>query len=172
MFSPERVIAVVTRGGDKPGALYVHTDNLGSVDALTNAAGGVEERRSYDPFGQRRNRVWGQPPPASSASKTTLGFTGHEHDDELGLVNMRGRDGQLETKSSRIGMPAEHQSSPKKRRRLASSSTSSGPLSSTSGVRVGSSIMRAIARPRRASASGPTSIKSFVIQSSIVRSVP
>jgi hypothetical protein len=47
--SPERVVAVVTRGGDEPGTLYVHADNLGSVDVLTNEAGGVEERRSYDP---------------------------------------------------------------------------------------------------------------------------
>jgi RHS repeat-associated protein len=91
IYSPERVVAVVTRGGDKPGALYVHTDHLGSIDVLTNESGGVEERRSYDPFGRRRNPVWGQPPPASFSSKMTLGFTGHESDDEVGLINMRGR---------------------------------------------------------------------------------
>ncbi|MGK4000932.1 RHS repeat-associated core domain-containing protein [Sorangium sp. So ce1024] len=33
----------------------------------------------------------GEPVPASFASKTTQGFTGHESDDELGLVNMKGR---------------------------------------------------------------------------------
>jgi RHS repeat-associated protein len=48
-------------------------------------------RTSYDAYGRRRNHVWGQPPPASFSSKTTLGFTGHESDDEVGLVNMRGR---------------------------------------------------------------------------------
>src|SRR5262249_44139907 len=51
----------------------------------------VVERRSYDPFGQRRNPVWGQPPPGSFSSLTTQGFTGHESDNELGLVNMKGR---------------------------------------------------------------------------------
>ncbi|HZF52338.1 MAG TPA: RHS repeat-associated core domain-containing protein, partial [Polyangiaceae bacterium] len=91
VHSPERVVAVVTRGGDKPGTLFVHTDNLGSVEKLTNENGVVVEKRSYDPFGKRRNPVWGQPPPASFASKTTLGFTGHESDDEVGLINMRGR---------------------------------------------------------------------------------
>jgi RHS repeat-associated protein len=91
IHSPERVVAVVTRGGDKPGTLFVHVDHLGSVDVLTNEAGGVEERRSYDAFGQRRNPVWGQAPPASFSSKSTKGFTGHEDDEELGLVNMRGR---------------------------------------------------------------------------------
>ena len=49
------------------------------------------ESRSYDPFGQRRNPVWGAPPPMSFTSKTTQGFTGHESDDEVGLVNMKGR---------------------------------------------------------------------------------
>ena len=91
VHSPERVVAVVTRGGPKPGTLYVHTDHLGSVDALTYESGAVAERRSYDAFGQRRNPQWGEPPPASFASKTTLGFTGHEGDGEVGLVNMKGR---------------------------------------------------------------------------------
>jgi RHS repeat-associated protein len=91
VHSPERVVAVVTQGGAQAGTVYVHVDHLGSVDVLTNASGAVVERRSYDPFGQRRNPVWGQPPPASFASMTTVGFTGQESDDELGLVNMKGR---------------------------------------------------------------------------------
>ncbi|AUX49126.1 uncharacterized protein SOCE26_106710 [Sorangium cellulosum] len=41
--------------------------------------------------GQRRNPVWGECAPASFSSETTQGFTGHESDDELGLVNMKGR---------------------------------------------------------------------------------
>jgi RHS repeat-associated protein len=91
ILSPERVVAVVTRGGKEHGTLYVHTDHLGSVDALTDAKGAVVERRSYDAFGQQRNSLWGQAPPGSFTSKITKGFTGHESDDELGLVNMRGR---------------------------------------------------------------------------------
>ncbi|MGK3970050.1 RHS repeat-associated core domain-containing protein [Sorangium sp. So ce118] len=35
--------------------------------------------------------MWGEPAPASFSSETTQGFTGHESDDELGLVNMKGR---------------------------------------------------------------------------------
>jgi YD repeat-containing protein len=69
IHAPERVVAVVTRGGKEPGTLYVHTDHLGSVDALTNEKGTVVERRSYDAFGQRRNPLWGQAPPGSFASK-------------------------------------------------------------------------------------------------------
>ncbi|WP_438016236.1 RHS repeat-associated core domain-containing protein [Sorangium sp. So ce315] len=91
VHSPERVVAIVTRGGSDGGTRYVHVDHLGSVDALTDEDGDVIERRSYDPFGQRRNPVWGERPPASFPSETTQGFTGHESDDELGLVNMKGR---------------------------------------------------------------------------------
>lgn len=89
VHSPERVVAIVTRGGPDEGTRYVHVDHLGSVDVLTNEDGSVVERRSHDPFGQRRNPVWGEPAPASFTSKTTRGFTGHEGDDELGLVNRR-----------------------------------------------------------------------------------
>jgi RHS repeat-associated protein len=89
--SPERVVAVVTVGGTTPGALYVHVDHLGSVDVLTDASGNAVEHRSYDPFGQRRNPVWGPQPPASLPNLTTVGYTGQEADNELGLVNMKGR---------------------------------------------------------------------------------
>jgi RHS repeat-associated protein len=85
-------VAVVTQAAGAPAkALVVHVDNLGSLDVLTNEAGGEEERRSYDAFGTRRNPIWGAPNPASFSSKAKPGFTGHESDDELGLVNMKGR---------------------------------------------------------------------------------
>ncbi|WP_437992585.1 hypothetical protein [Sorangium sp. So ce145] len=80
VHSPERVVAIVTRGGSDDGTRYVHVDHLGSIDALTDEDGAVIERRSYDPFGQRRNPVWGERPPASFPSETTQGFTGHESD--------------------------------------------------------------------------------------------
>ena len=57
------------------------TDQTGSKSA---------EKRSYDAFGARRNPIWGAAPVAFS-SLTTRGFTGHEDDEELGLVNMKGR---------------------------------------------------------------------------------
>ncbi|MDC3984391.1 FG-GAP-like repeat-containing protein [Polyangium jinanense] len=92
VHSPERVVAVVTRGGAEAGTHYLHVDHLGSVETVTDEHGSQVEKRSYDPFGQRRNVIWGLPPPASPTSKvTTRGFTGHEGDDELGLVNMKGR---------------------------------------------------------------------------------
>jgi len=88
--SAERTVAIVTRAGGAQSTLYAHVDNLGSIDVLTDDGGAVKERRSYDPFGARRSPKWGttaSPPPPV----TTTGFTGHEDDDDLGLVNMRGR---------------------------------------------------------------------------------
>src|SRR5262249_4669259 len=49
VHSPERVVAVVTRGGPKPGTLYLHVDHLGSIETLTDESGAAKEKRSYDP---------------------------------------------------------------------------------------------------------------------------
>ncbi|MFT3914549.1 MAG: RHS repeat-associated core domain-containing protein [Anaeromyxobacteraceae bacterium] len=88
----ERAVAIVTREEAGPSAtLYAHVDHLGSVDALSDEQGKLVEKRSYDAFGARRNPDWGKPPPPSFSSLTPHGFTWHESDDELGLVNMRGR---------------------------------------------------------------------------------
>jgi RHS repeat-associated protein len=88
--SPERVIAVVTRGGNEPGPKYVHVDHLRSVETITNNDGTIAEKRSYDAYGAKRNPKWGEPGGVTSG-KTTKGFTGHEEEDEFGLINMRGR---------------------------------------------------------------------------------
>jgi RHS repeat-associated protein len=89
--SPERTIAIVTHGGNDAGTKYVNVDHLGSTETITNELGVQVEKRSYDPFGQRRNVIWGLPPPASFASKSKQGFTGQDEEDEFGLVNMKGR---------------------------------------------------------------------------------
>jgi RHS repeat-associated protein len=90
VHSPERVIAVVTHGGDDPGTKWLSVDNLGSVESVTDENGKVVEKRSYDAFGAKRNPVWGMAGGPSTA-KTTKGFTGHEEDEEFGLINARGR---------------------------------------------------------------------------------
>jgi RHS repeat-associated protein len=90
----ERVVAVVTRSSaptSEEKTRYLHVDNLGSVETVTDQTGSTSaEKRSYDAFGARRNPSWGAAPVAFS-SLTTRGFTGHEDDQELGLVNMKGR---------------------------------------------------------------------------------
>ncbi len=90
VHSPERVIAVVTRGSANAGTNYLHADHLGSVESVTNANGEVVEKRSYDAFGAKRNPQWGMSG-GLTLGLVAKGFTGHEEEDEFGLVNMKGR---------------------------------------------------------------------------------
>lgn len=63
--------------------VYLHGDHLGSVSALTDEAGQrIGSVRLFQPFGTAEEDVF---------SEVRAGFTGHEHDSELGLINMRGR---------------------------------------------------------------------------------
>ena len=77
-----------------PGAetvAYLHTDRLGSVESVTAGGGVVMAHHKYDPFGLRKNPTNPALPFTGSATGLHLGFTGHEEDDELGLINMKGR---------------------------------------------------------------------------------
>jgi len=58
---------------------------------ITNEAGGVAERLSYDAWGKRRNTDGTDDVANVLTSQTTRGFTGHEMIDEVDLVNMNGR---------------------------------------------------------------------------------
>jgi len=84
-------IYVINNG--TPTLYYVHTDHLGSIMALRNATTGTidsDKRYSYDAWGRRRN-------PSNysytgfSVGLTNRGFTGHEHLDNVNLINMNGR---------------------------------------------------------------------------------
>ncbi|KYF59822.1 hypothetical protein BE04_50915 [Sorangium cellulosum] len=88
-----RAVALVTRAAGAPGTtLYLHRDNLGSIDVITDTTGGVHERRSYQAWGKRRWPSWESAAPGwFGSSPVRQGFTGHEGDGELGLINMRGR---------------------------------------------------------------------------------
>ncbi len=64
--------------------------------ALTNESGAVVEKYAYDPWGARRNpNNWtlAATPPSGGwgAMLTNRGYTGHEHLDAYGIINMNGR---------------------------------------------------------------------------------
>ncbi len=80
----------VTKQGSTFTNQYLHTDHLGSPDTITDDNGNVIERMSFDPWGQRREVDWTFAP-ILPTSNTTRGFTGHEMDDEVGLINMNAR---------------------------------------------------------------------------------
>lgn len=70
---------------------YIHTDYLGSIMALSNSSGQLVEKYYYDAWGNRKNPSnW-----TLADTRTNLiidrGYTGHEHIDNAGLINMNGR---------------------------------------------------------------------------------
>ncbi len=85
VFVGDRLIAEITKDstGNTEKQRYVHGDHLGSSTLITDETGTVIEKRSFKPFGQAKA--------AFTDTDLRAGFTGHEHDSELGLINMRGR---------------------------------------------------------------------------------
>jgi len=68
-------------------AKYMLGDNLGSTNVILDAAGNEVQRLAFDPWGMRTNAD-----PGTSVNQiTNKGYTGHEMDDETGVVNMNAR---------------------------------------------------------------------------------
>ena len=71
---------------------YLYQDGLGSIDAITNEGGTLQERLSFDGHGNRRNGDdWRTAITHYTPATTTTGFTGHEHLDPFKLIHMNGR---------------------------------------------------------------------------------
>jgi RHS repeat-associated protein len=67
------------------------SDFQGSLIALVDEQGAVAERYAFDPWGARRNPDdWTQTDSRTSWI-THRGYTGHEHIDVFGVINMNGR---------------------------------------------------------------------------------
>jgi RHS repeat-associated protein len=90
---PEGAIADFSRADPSSPLVptYTLTDPLGSVGALADNAGFVAgtARRYFEPFGKRINADGSAF--SGSVGPVQDGFAGQEHDDKLGLINMRGR---------------------------------------------------------------------------------
>jgi len=92
-------IYVTGNENDKGAVFYILKDHLGSLYALTDENGdivkynGQQQVYSFDPWGRRRNPTdWTfNNVPDANNYLIDRGFTGHEHLDELGLINMNGR---------------------------------------------------------------------------------
>jgi RHS repeat-associated protein len=69
----------------REGRYYVHPDHLGSLTLITDAAGGTVQKCSFDAWGKRTFIT------KNPYIVFDRGFTGHEHLDEFGLINMNGR---------------------------------------------------------------------------------
>jgi RHS repeat-associated protein len=66
-------------------------DLQGSITALLKQNGAVSERFSYDAWGRRRNPANWNDYNVKAPRLISRGYTGHEHLDGFGLINMNGR---------------------------------------------------------------------------------
>ena len=90
LTGPYGVFAVVEKQNNAETLHYILKDNLGSWTTITNGNGAVEQRLSFDAWGNLRNpSTW-----TGDFSGTPMfdrGYTGHEHLYNFGLINMNGR---------------------------------------------------------------------------------
>lgn len=67
---------------------YTLTDQLGSVSTTVNDTGQIGQTFFYDPYGARTTAAGTR---TTTTGSHTHGYTGQEHDDNLGLINMNAR---------------------------------------------------------------------------------
>ncbi|MDA8021299.1 MAG: hypothetical protein MPN21_28025 [Thermoanaerobaculia bacterium] len=79
-YGPDRLLSL---DNSTEGRQYYLQDALRSVVTLTRPDGGIQARYKYDAWGNLRDEV------GSSANR--FGFTGHEHDEETGLIYAKAR---------------------------------------------------------------------------------
>lgn len=87
----ELVSLVTKEANDTTIVRYFHRDHLSSTTLLTDEAGNVVERLSYDVWGKRRFTTGAPDPSDSIVATLDRGYTGHEHIEELALIHMNGR---------------------------------------------------------------------------------
>jgi RHS repeat-associated protein len=86
---PGVVVQVIYSGAQRL-IRYIVADGLGSPALILNENGSIVEKTYYDPFGGRVDLMGNPTNLPDPDPATTLGFTGHEQDDD-GLLNMGGR---------------------------------------------------------------------------------
>ena len=80
----------IVEGGT--GALhYTYTDHLGSILAVTNTSGGIEQEQSFDPWGRRRSVTNWNYSSIQVFDILDRGYTGHQHLYAFNIINMNGR---------------------------------------------------------------------------------
>ncbi len=93
--SPAGLIAIVERVNSVDNYHYVYTDHLGSILTVANSSGNIEAEQSFDAWGRRRNpSTWVLLAPTAATGLPAWlyrGYTGHEHLDEFGIINMNAR---------------------------------------------------------------------------------
>lgn len=80
-----------TAGTAQEQMLYLHRDYQGSIVAITNDAGAILEKRQFDAWGDIIKVQDGNGNALAGETILDRGYTGHEHLQSVGLINMNGR---------------------------------------------------------------------------------
>lgn len=82
---------VVKSNGTVPNYLYLHRDYQGSILAVSNDNGDVVEKRLFDAWGNIIKVQDGFGNTLNGLTVLDRGYTGHEHLQSIGLINMNAR---------------------------------------------------------------------------------
>ncbi len=83
--------AVFKDNGATSELLYLERDYQGSIVAVLNQIGTIVEKRLFDPWGAIVKVQDGQGHNLAGLTVLDRGYTGHEHIQSVGLINMNGR---------------------------------------------------------------------------------
>lgn len=82
---------VLKSNGTTQNYFYLHRDYQGSIMAITNATAGVVEKRLFNPWGEIVKVQDGAGTNLTQLTFFDRGYTGHEHLQSVGLINMNAR---------------------------------------------------------------------------------
>lgn len=91
IYAGGEIAAVYTEGTSDAGMYYYHNDHLGSPWLITNASGVEVQRLNFNAWGRRRDVSDWSKYSNLPEMKFDRGFTGHEHLEMFGLINMNAR---------------------------------------------------------------------------------
>jgi RHS repeat-associated protein len=93
VYSPTGLIAINTKllSKNTSSTVFVHKDHLGSLMAFSTSDQTIVDKRKYDAWGRSQNPDDGTYEDISIFDNTDRGYTGHEHYQDFGIINMNGR---------------------------------------------------------------------------------
>ncbi len=92
VMGPTGRIAVHTERSDLTrDTRWFHTDGLGSITVISDEAGRVLKRHTYDAWGKQATSYTNTGSGITNTSPSTRGFTDHEMLSDFGLIHMNGR---------------------------------------------------------------------------------
>ncbi|MTK53336.1 RHS repeat-associated core domain-containing protein [Paludibacter sp.] len=83
IYTPDGMAAIAITSGGTRSFYTVGTDHLGSLRTITDASGNIVSRYFYD--------AWGNQTLTTGTDITNRGYTGQEHLDKFGVINLNAR---------------------------------------------------------------------------------